>query len=108
MGLHLQVVALHKDHYVFPLTIAVTKASGSGADAVFMGVLRPLDDQPDTVKAWLMPAGVLVCAGACFTVLASVVFRLAVPVQHCHSRGAPMMCSKWCEVTGLQVVGLSS
>lgn len=55
----LQVVALHKDHYVFPLTIAVTKASGSGADAIFMGVLQPLDDEPDMVKAWLMPAGVL-------------------------------------------------
>jgi hypothetical protein len=67
----LQVVALHKDHYVFPLTIAVTKASGSGADAVFMGVLRPLDDQPDTVKAWLMPAGVPVCGTACWIVLAT-------------------------------------
>jgi len=53
----LQVVALHKDHYVFPLTLFVSKVSGSGADAVFMGVLRPLQDEPDTVKAWIMPAG---------------------------------------------------
>lgn len=58
---HLQVVALHRDHYVFPLTIAVTKVSGSGADGIFMGVLKPLQDEADLVRAWIMPAGVCVC-----------------------------------------------
>ena len=52
-----QVVALHKEHYVFPLTIAVTKVSGSGTDAIFMGVLKHLPEEADTVKAWIMPAG---------------------------------------------------
>lgn len=42
---------------MFPLTLYVSKVSGSGADAVFMGVLKPLQDEPDTVKAWIMPAG---------------------------------------------------
>jgi hypothetical protein len=54
----LQVVALHNDRYIFPLTIAVTKVSGSGADAIFMGVLKLLPEVPDVVNAWLVPAGV--------------------------------------------------
>jgi hypothetical protein len=52
------VVGLHKERYVFPLNIEVTKASGAGAEAIFVGVLRLLPDDPDTVRAWLMPAGV--------------------------------------------------
>jgi hypothetical protein len=51
------VVALHNDLYIFPLTIAVTKVSGSGADAIFMGVLKLLPEVPDVVNAWLVPAG---------------------------------------------------
>lgn len=55
--LHAQVVGLHRDCYVFPLTLLVTKVSGSGPDAVFMGVLKPLPQSPDAVRAWVMPAG---------------------------------------------------
>jgi hypothetical protein len=36
----LQVVALHKDRYVFPCTLKVTRFSGTGVDAMFMGVLK--------------------------------------------------------------------
>jgi hypothetical protein len=35
-----EVVALHKDRYVFPVKIAVTKVSGTGVQSIFMGVLR--------------------------------------------------------------------
>jgi len=31
-----EVVALHKDRFVFPVRIAVTRVSGSGADSIFM------------------------------------------------------------------------
>ncbi len=34
------VIALHRRRYVFPVMLAVTKLSGSGADSVFMGVLK--------------------------------------------------------------------
>lgn len=50
-----QVVALHKEHYVFPISLAVTRVSGSGAEAVFMGVIKPAVEDPDAVKAWIMP-----------------------------------------------------
>jgi hypothetical protein len=36
----LQVVALHKDRYVFPCTLKVTRFSGTGVDAMFMGVMK--------------------------------------------------------------------
>lgn len=36
----LQVVALHKDRYVFPCTLKVTCFSGTGVDAMFMGVMK--------------------------------------------------------------------
>lgn len=36
----LQVVALHKDRYVFPCSLKVTRFSGTGVDSMFMGVLK--------------------------------------------------------------------
>jgi hypothetical protein len=35
-----EVVALHKDRFVFPVSIRVSRASGTGQDALFMGVLK--------------------------------------------------------------------
>ena len=35
-----EVVALHKERYVFPLRLVVTRVSGAGQDSLFMGVLR--------------------------------------------------------------------
>lgn len=35
-----EVVALHRDRYVFPVRILVTKTQGTGADATFMGMLK--------------------------------------------------------------------
>ncbi len=31
-------MALHKERYVFPLRLAVSKVSGAGDDSLFMGV----------------------------------------------------------------------
>lgn len=52
---HPQVVGLHKERYVFPLSLVVTKVTGTGADAIFMGVLKPQADDESSVKAWIMP-----------------------------------------------------
>jgi hypothetical protein len=58
LRLHKQLVGLHKEHHVFPIKLAVTRVSGTGVDAVFMGVIKPVASDPNTVKAWVM-AGVL-------------------------------------------------
>lgn len=52
-----QVLALHKERYVFPVSIRVSKSSGTGDDAIFMGVVRPLTDVPNMVQAWVTPEG---------------------------------------------------
>jgi hypothetical protein len=54
------MVALHKEHYVFPMTLAVTRVSGTGAEAMFMGVMRPAVEDAGAVKAWIMPGEWLV------------------------------------------------
>ena len=35
-----EVVGLHKERYVFPVSILVSKVSGTGDDALFMGVVK--------------------------------------------------------------------
>lgn len=35
-----EVVALHRERYVFPVSIRVSRASGAGADALFLGLVR--------------------------------------------------------------------
>jgi hypothetical protein len=35
-----EVVAIHKDRHIMPVTLGVVKASGSGADATFMSVIK--------------------------------------------------------------------
>lgn len=35
-----QVVALHKDRYVFPVSLKVTQIMGTGVDATFMGIMQ--------------------------------------------------------------------
>jgi hypothetical protein len=58
------MVALHKEHYVFPMTLAVTRVSGTGAEAMFMGVMKPAVEDAGAVKAWIMP-GAQGCAPPC-------------------------------------------
>jgi hypothetical protein len=36
----LQAVALHRERYVFPVTLKVTKVSGCGVDSIFMGIVK--------------------------------------------------------------------
>eukprot|EP00879_Flechtneria_rotunda_P030004 GHRR01032487.1.p1 GENE.GHRR01032487.1~~GHRR01032487.1.p1 ORF type:complete len:117 (-),score=23.04 GHRR01032487.1:317-667(-) len=62
----LQVVAQHKERWVFPVTIAVTKVSGAGADAVYMGVLKPAAQDSESVKVWISPGGTVWCVDSRF------------------------------------------
>ncbi|KAG2493479.1 hypothetical protein HYH03_008295 [Edaphochlamys debaryana] len=62
-----EVVAIHKDRFVFPLKIAVTKVSGTGADSLFMGVLKPAEDDPNTVRCWMMTQGTILCVDQRFS-----------------------------------------
>ncbi|GLI64845.1 hypothetical protein VaNZ11_008226 [Volvox africanus] len=62
-----EVVAIHKDRFVFPLKIAVTKVSGTGADSLFMGVLKSAEDDPSTVHAWMMTQGTILCVDQRFS-----------------------------------------
>lgn len=50
-----QVVGLHKERHVFPLSLVVSKVSGSGAEAIFMALLKPSAEDDHSVKAWMMP-----------------------------------------------------
>lgn len=40
LSCNLQMVALHKDRYVFPVSVYVSRFSGNGADSVFMGIIK--------------------------------------------------------------------
>ena len=40
LGATREVVAMHQERYVFPVSLSVSKISGSGPDAIFMGVIK--------------------------------------------------------------------
>ncbi|GFR42352.1 hypothetical protein Agub_g3047, partial [Astrephomene gubernaculifera] len=61
-----EVIALHKDHHVFPIALCVTKLSGTGADSIFLGVVRPLSPSPYNMRAWLAPNGTFLCSDQLF------------------------------------------
>ncbi|GLI61938.1 hypothetical protein VaNZ11_004468 [Volvox africanus] len=67
-----EVVALHKDRYVFPMALCVTRMSGMGSDSIFLGVARPLASNALTVRAWLAPNGVVLCGDQQFASLCGV------------------------------------
>lgn len=68
-----EVVALHKDRHVFPVSICVTKLSGLGADAVFLGLIRPLSFTKRDVRAWLGPNGIIMCCGPMFSAITGII-----------------------------------
>ncbi|KAG2497251.1 hypothetical protein HYH03_004835 [Edaphochlamys debaryana] len=67
-----EVVALHKERYVFPISLCVTKMSGTGADSVFLAVARPLPPNTLAVKAWLAPNGIFLCGDQQFASLCGI------------------------------------
>lgn len=44
-----QLVALHKDRSVFPISLAVQKLSGIGSDSIFMAIVRTSVADDETV-----------------------------------------------------------
>lgn len=67
-----EVVALHKDKHVFPVQICVTKLSGVGAEAVFLGLMRPIPFSKRDVRAWIAPNGTILCCGPMFSALTGI------------------------------------
>ena len=48
------MVGLHKQRYVFPLVIHVTKISGAAADSIFLGVLKVRDPSYCVIKTFVL------------------------------------------------------
>lgn len=65
-GLHTQV-GLHKDRYVFPVNLCVTKLSGTGSEVVFLAVLRPAPVDSGCVRVWIAPNGLVLCTDSQFS-----------------------------------------
>jgi hypothetical protein len=52
---------------VFPVSLVVTKLSGTGSEAIFMGVVKAaVSDDPTLVKLWATTTGIVLCADARF------------------------------------------
>ncbi|KAG2434419.1 hypothetical protein HYH02_012249 [Chlamydomonas schloesseri] len=68
-----EVVGLHKERYVFPLALCVTKMSGTGTDSVFLGVARPMPANSLNVRAWIAPNGVFLCGDTQFASMCGIV-----------------------------------
>eukprot|EP00201_Polytomella_parva_P019094 CAMPEP_0175050600 /NCGR_PEP_ID=MMETSP0052_2-20121109/7345_1 /TAXON_ID=51329 ORGANISM="Polytomella parva, Strain SAG 63-3" /NCGR_SAMPLE_ID=MMETSP0052_2 /ASSEMBLY_ACC=CAM_ASM_000194 /LENGTH=1178 /DNA_ID=CAMNT_0016314813 /DNA_START=883 /DNA_END=4416 /DNA_ORIENTATION=- len=52
-----EVVALHKDRYIFFVRQVVTKVSGAGDDSVFMSVMELAPEVPGTCNVFALPSG---------------------------------------------------
>ena len=61
-----------QDRHVFPVQICVTKLSGMGDDAVFLGLLRPIAFSKRDVRAWIAPNGTLLCCDNLFSSLTGI------------------------------------
>ncbi|KAJ9529670.1 hypothetical protein QJQ45_014402 [Haematococcus lacustris] len=47
-------VAVHKDRYVIPINVFVTKVSGMGEDSVFMGIFQQIPVERNVATLWVM------------------------------------------------------
>lgn len=54
-----EVVGLHKNRYLYPIRLCVTKISGVGADSIFLGVMKPMP-----VSQWALST--LLFGSVCF------------------------------------------
>ncbi|KAG2443480.1 hypothetical protein HXX76_001833 [Chlamydomonas incerta] len=67
-----EVVALHKERYVFPMQLCVTRMSGTGSDSVFLGVARPMVANSLNVRAWVSPNGTFLCGDQMFASMCGI------------------------------------
>ncbi len=57
-----------QDHFVFPITLLVSKLAGTGQDSVFMGVVREtVVEDKQLVKVWCTTNGTILCADQRFS-----------------------------------------
>ncbi|GAX73197.1 hypothetical protein CEUSTIGMA_g650.t1 [Chlamydomonas eustigma] len=52
--------------------ICVTKLSGVGDDAVFLGLLRPIPFSKRDIRAWIAPNGIILACGPMFSALTGI------------------------------------
>jgi hypothetical protein len=52
-----EVLAVHKDHSVLPISIGIMKMSGTGNDSMFMAVIQLSPQPEDMARMWIMPTG---------------------------------------------------
>nr|ACF39778.1 PAS domain sensory protein FXL1 [Chlamydomonas reinhardtii] len=67
-----EVVGLHKERYVFPMQLCVTRMSGTGSDSVFLGVARPMVANSLNVRAWVSPNGTFLCGDQMFASMCGI------------------------------------
>ncbi|KAG2423934.1 hypothetical protein HXX76_014875 [Chlamydomonas incerta] len=67
-----EVVGLHKERFVFPLSLCVTRMNGTGSDSVFLGVARPMASNSLNVRAWIAPNGVFLCGDTQFASMCGI------------------------------------
>ncbi|KAG2443479.1 hypothetical protein HXX76_001832 [Chlamydomonas incerta] len=67
-----EVLALHKERFVFPMQLCVTKMSGTGTDSIFLGVARPVMPNSLNKRAWISPNGIFMCADQQFSSMCGI------------------------------------
>eukprot|EP00798_Chlamydomonas_sp_ICE-L_P028477 gene28477-31628_t len=60
-------LALHKDRYIFPIQLTVTKISGIRDDSRFMGLIEATPMDPCTAMIWILPTGQVLSVDSTFT-----------------------------------------
>lgn len=51
-----------QDRKLFPINLSVVHLSGTGAESIFMGVIRSFTLKNDgLVKLWMLPSGMVLC-----------------------------------------------
>ncbi|CAG9461681.1 unnamed protein product [Pedinophyceae sp. YPF-701] len=60
-----EVIAMHRDRFVFPIVLAVTKISQQGKDG-FMGVIRQVEEDTRYAKVWVARNGMIICGSKGF------------------------------------------
>jgi PAS domain S-box-containing protein len=54
-----EVLAVHKDHSVFPISIGIMRMSGTGNDSMFLAVIKAAPQDEDMARMWIMPTGLV-------------------------------------------------
>jgi len=63
-----KVVGLHRERYVFPFALVVTKITHNGREG-FMAVIRPVEDDPRIAKIYMTVTGMIVAVSRGFTTM---------------------------------------